>query len=69
MNDKFEPNESRSIRMGRPPLPAETARRNRLVTFVTDSELELLRRHADTEGVTLSAMMHRILKHSLEELS
>lgn len=51
--------------MGRPPLPREKARANRLVTFLTDSELETLRRQAKQEGLSLSAKAHQILSSSL----
>lgn len=51
--------------MGRPPLPRDQARGNRLVTFVTDAEFDALRRQARQEGLSLSAKAHRILSSSL----
>ena len=53
-------------RMGRPPLPREKTRRNRLVTFLTDLELESVRRQAEQQGLSLSGMAHKILARSLE---
>jgi hypothetical protein len=52
-------------RMGWPPLPRENTRPNRLVTFLSDEELELLRREADGAGLSLSATAHRLLRRSL----
>lgn len=53
-------------RMGRPPLPREKTRPNRLVTFLTDAELETLRHEAESAGLSLSAKAHQLLKHSLD---
>ena len=53
-------------RMGRPPLPREKTRPNRLVTFLTDAELEILRQEAESAGLSLSAKAHELLKHSLD---
>lgn len=47
--------------MGRPPLNPETVRSNRIVTFVTKSELAKLERIADQEKLSLSTVVHRIL--------
>ncbi len=47
--------------MGRPPLNPETARSNRIVTFVTNSEMAKLERIVDQEKTSLSAVVHRIL--------
>jgi len=49
------------IRFGRPCLNPEKARSNRLVTFVTNSELTNLERIADEKGMSLSAVVHQIL--------
>ena len=54
-------------RMGRPPLPREKTRRNRLVTFLTDLELESLRQQAEEHGLSLSAKAHQILTRSLKK--
>ena len=55
------------IRFGRPCLNPEKARSNRLVTFVTNSELAKLERKADQERVSLSAAIHRILSEFLKD--
>ncbi len=48
-------------RLGRPRLNSEEARSNRIVTFVTNSEMVKLERIADQERRSLSAVVHRIL--------
>ncbi|MGD8375724.1 MAG: hypothetical protein PVF68_06250 [Acidobacteriota bacterium] len=53
--------------MGRPPGPRERRRRNRVVTFVTDAELEALQRLSDRSGRSLSAEVHAILTGSLRK--
>jgi hypothetical protein len=53
--------------MGRPRLNPETVRCNRIVTFVTNSELAKLERKADQERVSLSAAVHRILSEFLKD--
>ncbi len=54
-------------RMGRPRLPADKARSNRGVTFVTDSELEHLKAMMARNGETMSSVCHRILSKSLKQ--
>lgn len=56
----------RKTRMGRPPVAPETARSNRVVTFVTNSEMESLERIASEEDKSLSAAVHQILARSLD---
>jgi len=51
--------------MGRPPVATELKRRNRVVTFVTDWELELLEQVASERESTLSTVVQQILSHSL----
>ena len=58
---------TRIKRMGRPRLNPETVRSNRIVTFVTNSELAKLERIADQESVSLSAVVHRILSEFLKD--
>jgi hypothetical protein len=58
---------TRNKRMGRPRLNPETVRCNRIVTFVTNSELAKLERKADQERVSLSAAVHRILSEFLKD--
>ena len=53
--------------MGRPRLDAETVRCNRIVTFVTNSELAKLEHKANQERVSLSAAVHRILSEFLKD--
>lgn len=55
----------RRRRMGRPPVSPESARSNRIVTFVTNSELSALEILADREDKSLSGVVHRILVRSL----
>ena len=52
--------------MGRPRTGAETARRNRVVTLVTDSEFEELRATADSTGQSVSALVHQIVSRFLK---
>jgi hypothetical protein len=54
-------NQQAPAHRGRPPIPADVARRNRLVTFVTDRELEQLSRIADESGASMSGICHQIL--------
>ena len=56
-----------SKRLGRPKLPTQDARANRVVTFVTNDEFEKLRAGASAEGCSLSSYLHRLLKAGLEE--
>ena len=55
------------IRFGRPCLNPEKARSNRLVTFVTNSELTNLELIADEKGMSLSAVVHKILSGYLKD--
>ena len=50
---------------GRPPAPRETVRRNRVVTFLTDGQLETLKRLADRNKTTLSQACHQLIKKEL----
>ncbi len=54
-------------RMGRPRENPETVRSNRVVTFVTKSELAKLERMAEQERISLSAVVHRILSGFLKD--
>jgi len=54
-------------RLGRPRLNPETARSNRVVTFVTNSELVKLERIAEQERISLSAVVYRILSGFLKD--
>lgn len=48
-------------RRGRPPLPPDEVRANRVVTFVTDPELAILKKISRRESDTLSSICHRII--------
>jgi hypothetical protein len=54
-------------KMGRPPLPREQARCERVVTFVTTTELEILRRQADEKRMSVSAVVHQIMISALRK--
>jgi hypothetical protein len=58
--------ETRALRFGRPPKPAETVRSERVVSFVTPSELEQLEKISARRGVSLSAVIHSMVIRSLE---
>jgi len=55
-------------KLGRPPVAAELKRRNRVVTLVTDRELEILEHVASERESTLSTVVHQILGRSLRSL-
>ena len=55
----------RKNRMGRPSGSAESLRRNRVVTLVTDSDLKRLSAIAEAENESLSATVHKILARFL----
>ena len=59
-------NTSTRRRLGRPRRPAEVARRNRVVTLVTDAELEKLEILAERKGKSLSALVHQIVTQFLK---
>jgi hypothetical protein len=50
---------------GRPPLPREIARSERIVTFVTGQEKASLERFADAASLSLSAICHRLIVQGL----
>ena len=51
---------------GRPKAPQETARSNRIVTFVTDRELMLLESVTIREDRSVASVVDRIIKAHLE---
>jgi len=55
-----------SMPRGRPPLPPDELRANRVVTFFTDPELATLRQLSREESKTLSATCHRIITRYLD---
>lgn len=52
---------------GRPPGSVERLRRNRVVTMVTDSELNQLNVLAKTENKSLSSIVYEILSRLLSD--
>ena len=53
---------------GRPRHLQERTRSNRVVTFVTDREMESLEQIADKEDRSLSAVVYRILTQHLKNI-
>jgi hypothetical protein len=64
---KTEDRDIRRHRMGRPRLNPETVRCNRIVTFVTNSELAKLEHKAGQERASLSSVVHQILSDFLRK--
>ena len=56
-------------RHGRPRAAPKAARSNRVVTFVTNQELDRLEQMAYEEDRSLSAIVHRIVVQHLEHSS
>jgi len=56
----------RGPRLGRPPKPAETVRSERVVTFVTPTELEALQRLAERWNSSVSGTVYRLVIRTLE---
>lgn len=54
-------------RLGRPPSPPGTARNHRVVTFVNDSEFELLNRICKKTGAPLSTTVYQLLSTCLAD--
>ncbi len=52
-------------RMGRPPAPPETVRRNRVTTTLTDDELASLEQMADERGLPTGTMLYELVKRTL----
>lgn len=64
MSDIIDP--AQKPRMGRPPTSPETARRNRVVSMMTDLELAQLKSLAEAEGKSLSLVVHQVLSRYLQ---
>jgi hypothetical protein len=58
-----------TVRRGRPPLPKDKVRGNRVVTFVTDAELAKLRAMTKDGNDTLSSVCHEIIAGYLNRKS
>ena len=54
-------------RLGRPPKPRDEVRSERVVSFVTRGEFDVLCELANDRGESISAMIHRILSSALAE--
>jgi len=53
--------------MGRPRVSSQDARSNRLVTFVTNQELEYLMQITIDEERSMASVIHRIISAHLKE--
>ena len=53
--------------LGRPRQNPEEVRSNRVVTFVTNSELSKLLHVTEKENISLSSVVHRVLSKYLSE--
>jgi hypothetical protein len=56
-----------NTRLARPPSPPEVARYQRVVTFVTQAELEQLQGIAEIRKLALSATVHQLLAKKLKK--
>jgi hypothetical protein len=62
MDEEEQVSQSASKRQrGRPRMPAQVARPNRLVTFVTDKEMEYLMRVVAEEDRSMASVIHRVI--------
>ena len=59
-------NPTKKRRLGRPPSSPNMVRRNRVVTMVTDAELEQLKSLVKAEGKSLSLVVHEVLRRYLK---
>ena len=62
------PRERLRKKAGRPPHPLELCRSQRVVTFVTEKEMQQIRALADSEERPLSATAYELIIRSLSEL-
>jgi len=61
MTEKMDHASKAVRRRGRPRVPSEIARPNRIVTFVTDQELQILTQTMIEEGRSMASLVHRIV--------
>ena len=54
-------------RLGRPPKPRDEVRSERVVSFVTRGEFDVLCEFADDRGESISGVIHLILSSALAE--
>jgi hypothetical protein len=52
--------------LGRPALPVDQQRKNRVVTFLTDPQLECLAKKAERKGLSLSRTCYDIIRDHLD---
>lgn len=64
---KEKPGKTVKKSLGRPPFPQEIARNNRMVTFVTDAELQKINAIATQKQQSLSSVCHSILSDFLQQ--
>ena len=64
---KEKPGKTVKKSLGRPPFPQEIARNNRVVTFVTDAELQKINAIATEQQQSLSAACHGMLSVYLKQ--
>jgi hypothetical protein len=57
----------KSERVGRPNLPVRRLRNKRLVTFVTDEELQYLKRVAKDEDRSMASLLYKIINSHIRE--
>ncbi len=60
--------ESMRQRRGRPRVPSKVARPNRVVTFITDQELQSLTQTVIEEDRSMSSVVHRIIAAHVKEV-
>ena len=66
MSEKTTEKALQPRQMGRPRTPTEVARRNRVVTLVTDSEFEQLKTVAAVTERSVSAVVHQVISQFLQ---
>ena len=67
MADEHNGTKNPKKQIGRPRLPSQDARSNRLVTFVTDQELDYLKQITINEERSMAFIIHRIVSAYLKE--
>ena len=56
----------RKAKMGRPAIPTDQLRRNRILVTLTDAELAMLQRFAEKKELALGTAIHDVLVRSLK---
>ena len=60
-DERYATQSTEKRQRGRPRTPSEVARPNRLVTFVTDKEMEYLMRVVAEEDRSMASVIHRLI--------